>query len=406
MVGGKKWDVVSITPSLLVLDSRARKLNKSASNQGFSTYIISNFGKDIDFSDDYQASSIDANIYSHGARNFNLIKRIWHFYKKQNNVFINTLMLPLLISGYIIRIFYINFFRIKFFRCRILIIHEAFFLPIALIQKTFFNTQIIVDVHDDYRKIISKQNATIFHMIFKNIYDEACRRILYKIATIRITVSYSLAEELKKIYSKDFVVIRNINSFFSDNKQLLQKEPFRRKPPADYVYRGIFIGNNKNSLNLDWLFEDLWNSHRFEFNFFGQGYDSSGFIPNNKHIRYHKPINFANDSFDFNKFDFGFIPLNIRNESVKYALPNGFFTLVHAQLPILMPKIIELDSFNMKYNVGIVSEFDSARKVYNHLNQLMENAYELSYEKNLSFEIHNWNAEEKIFIKLLKSVLN
>ncbi len=406
MFSKKIWDVVSITPSPLALDSRARKLDKSALNQGFSTYIISDFGKVVDYSDHNKAYMVDSNINGQGARNLNLIKRIWHFYKKYDNVLINTLMMPFLITGYIILILYINFFRIKFFRCRVLIIHEAFFLPIAVIQKTIFKTQIIVDVHDDYRKIINKQNATIFHVVFKNLFDEASRKILYKIATIRITVSSSLAEELKKVYSKDFVVIRNINSFFSDNKQLLPKKPLSRKLPADYLYRGIFIGNNKNSLNLDWLFDNFWNRHKYEFNFFGQGYDSREFIANDRKFHFHKAIDLTNDSFDFNDFDFGFIPLSIQNESAKYSLPNGFFTLFHAGLPILMPNIIELDSFNKKYNVGIVSEFDSAKKVYNDLNLLMEKATFLSHQKNFSFETHSWNVEELIFIKLLKTLLN
>lgn len=402
---GQIWDVVSITPSPLVLDSRARKLYKSASNQGFSSHIISNFGKDSEFSDKSQAPITHSNIPHHGTRNDSLIKRIWKFYKKQDNSFINILFLPLLIFGYIVRILYINFFRIKFFRCRVLIIHEAFFLPIAFIQKIIFKTQIIVDVHDDYRNIISKQNSTIFHRLFKNLFDESCRRILYKIASRRITVSFSLAEELKKVYYKDFVVIRNINSFFLENKQLLQKDLFRSKRPENSIYRGIFIGNNKNSLNLDWLYEDFWDGQNFEFNFFGHGYDSSKLVHNDRNIRFHPAIDFAHDSFNFDNFDFGFIPLNIRDESVKYALPNGFFTLVHAKLPILMPNIIELDSFNKKYNVGMVNEFVSARQVYDDLNILVRNASNLSYKKNDPIKIQNWNVEEKIFIKLLNSLL-
>ena len=406
MFSQKKWDVVSITPAHRLLDSRANKFHKTATKKGLLTCIISNFGKEIQYFENYQTSKIPKRIGNLDTQKLNLAKQIWNFYKNHNNLPINALLLPALIVGYISRVLYINFFRIKFFKSKVLIVHEAFFLPLALVHKFFYKSQIIVDVHDDYRNIINKQNSTMFHIIFKNLFDETSRRILYKIANIRITVSHSLAQELKLIYARDFEVIRNINSFFIENENLIKKQYLQPRISSNSVYRGIFIGNNKNSLKLDWLYDEFWNTEKYEFNFFGNGYDSIKLVSDVQHVRFHQAIDFNNEFFDFNDFDFGFIPLDIQNKSVKYALPNGFFTLNDAQLPILMPNIIELDSLNKKYNIGRLSNFQNAKNVYKDLAMLIQEYFECSRKNILTCEIHDWNAEEKIFIKLLDSLLN
>jgi hypothetical protein len=348
----KKITVVSLVPNSIELDSRARRLNKLFIKLGWETSIMDNLLlKEIE----KETNSNKAGYYL-----MQVLRKLWNNYKKTNQGKTLIVITPLIIIGYLLILIWINFFRIGMIRSSILVLHESYFYPNALISKILFKTKLVVDVHDDYDSLSLNSYSTNFDRVFRIKFEQFMRRELYNRADLRITVSDTLAGALNERYENTFKVLENIEDIFEENSNLTKYT--RSRTDNDYqVIRGLFIGNFKESLDFEWLKNDAWSSSNihFEFEVVGKGY-SSEYISNfnSKYIRFLDSIDFYESNFDFNNYDFGIMPLNSANLSVKFALPNGFFKLAFSNLPLLVSDCYEFKLICNKYNLGVVSKFD------------------------------------------------
>lgn len=362
MITKKTLDIISLTPNNRNLDSRALKFHVLLLSQGLSCLLISSFGKIKSNKEVLNSNSSQKNTCGNLVGMFwRIVRMAWYKFRDSHN-FLTKLLSPIIFISYIFGILFINFYRVGIVRSKVLIVHESIFTFTALISKFIFGVKIIVDVHDDYQALTIPFRHHYFYRFFKEPFDEFLRRILYKNAHICITVSNSLAAELSSRYSRNFEVILNTNNFFSQNKTLFPKKIAPN--PQDLLNNrnitGIFIGNYKNSLDFSFLDPLVWHGldNRFKFIFYGNGYERIALeFEQCEYVSFNNAIDLCNDSFNFDNFDFGFMPLNTADASVRFALPNGLFTLIEARLPILFPNLIEMVSLNNLLNYGLLSDF-------------------------------------------------
>jgi len=404
-------DIISLTPSNKHLDTRATKFHSLLSFYGYKCVLISSFGR-IQTSENISSSKLSRNASSKYLISFfwETTRIYWHKFKNSRNL-LSKLISPIVFIVYIAGMIFINFYRIRLIRCKVLIVHESIYTFAALVSKYLFGTKIIVDVHDDYRSLGIPFHDHFFYKNFKEPFDEFLRRTLYKNAQVCFTVSNSLAMELSSRYGRNFEVFLNTNDFFSQNENLVRSKPklSLNELNSEKCITGIFIGNYKESLNLSFLESDIWSksNKKFKFVFYGKGYENTlSKFGQSDYVSFHKPIDFRTDVFDFNGFDFGFMPLNDKNKSVKFALPNGLFTLIDAQLPVLYPDLLEMKKLNSELNFGILSDFSDPLNIFWNISSLIELNYRAQFKNDLFYKKYTPKKDNDRFVSIIRSLLN
>jgi hypothetical protein len=410
MIAKKTLDITSLTPNHRDLDSRALKYHVLLVSQGLSCLLISSFGKIKSNKEVSNSNQSQKKLYENIVGLFwRIVRKTWYKFRDSHN-FLTKLFSPIIFIGYIIGILFINFYRVGLIRSKVVIVHESIFTFTALTSKLIFGVKIIVDVHDDYQALTIPFHNHYFYRFFKEPFDEFLRRILYKNAHVCITVSDSLAGELASRYSRKFEVILNTNNFFSQNKLLYKKKIHTNAINILDIENvtGLFIGNFKKSLDLSFLDSEAWYEHqnRFKFVFYGNGYEkiASKYKLCN-YVSFNNAIDLCNENFDFNKFDFGFMPLNHKDRSVKFALPNGLFTLIEARLPILFPNLIEMVLLNNILNCGLLTDFSDPLEIIANISKIVKWDHKENFRFDLYYEKYNQDFESNRFANIIQSLI-
>jgi hypothetical protein len=393
--------VVTITPNVIELDSRARRFDSIFKTLGYETCIISRSKKDVvHFQDRITVTSL-AQVF------VKLLKKYWRRYKKSNRRAIQHILAPFMFISYLIWVIAINLRKIKKLRADIIVLHESIDTISVLTAKFIFKAKIIVDVHDYYRFIVPENLQTPFDKFYRIKFEDQLRRILYKNANLLLTVSESLAYSLEKEYGLEFKTIKNIGNTFDSNNNLAQKDINLNVTSSSNIKRGVFIGNHKNALKCDWLKEAFWtnSSYRVEFTFIGDRYTDE-FIKefNSDYVHFSNSVDFFVDTFDFNLYDFGFLPYESTGLANEFALPNGFFLLAQSNLPLLVPKINEIARICEFYNLGLTSDFLNSECIMSEITLITSNEFLINKKLNHFNLDFNFKLESKKFLDMLSEL--
>jgi hypothetical protein len=294
---------------------------------------------------------------------------------------------------------YFNLVKTKITKNDIIIIHGNFYSIHALISKFLFKTKIIVDTHDLYSALTLNDKPNIFEKYYKIPIDEYIARKIYKHSDLRITVSNSLSTILQTRYLKSFCVIRNCTDIPLEIQKIDQ---VNKKVNTSDKLHGIFIGNNKQGLTLEWLNDKKWFGSNVNFHFYGEKYENEKILENN-HTVVHPPVDFNLENFDFAFYDFAFFPYSIDHANIQVALPNGFFMLARAGLPCLLPINGEFKEINSQFNLGIFVNYYDSVNVYEGIETLANNYCDYTKSIYKFRETFSWQSEKRIFIDLLLS---
>lgn len=394
-------DIVTITPNTIELDSRARRLDSVFKTLGYETKIISKSKQNAENIKEGISISSHLQIFS------KILQKYWRRYKTSNNKAIQHLLAPYMFFCYALWILYINLSKIRKLKASTIIVHESIFTFSVVAAKIFYKAKIIVDVHDYYTYIIPKYLQTPFDKYYRIKYEDYLRRILYKNASLLITVSESLANSLEKAYGMEFKVFRNIGNVFDTNKLVIPKYIDLNNKIELSKKRGVFIGNYKNALKYEWLKDAHWtnSSDQFEFTFIGNGYtDEFKKTFNSEIVKFMNPIDFYTDAFDFNLYDFGFLPYESTGLANQFALPNGFFLLAQSNLPLLVPKINEISRICEVYNLGLTSDFVDSEFINRDILRITSNEF-LSKKETSKFKLDfNFKAESEKFLGMISNL--
>lgn len=391
-------NIVSITPNTIELDSRARRLDSVFKSLGYETKIISKSKQSAENIKKEVSISYLLQIFSE------ILYKSWRRYKTSNNIAIQHVLAPFMFLSYALWIFYTNLRMIRKLKVNTIIVHESIYTFSAVAAKICYKARIVADVHDYYTYIIPKHSQTPFDKYYRIKFEDYLRKILYKNASLSLTVSGSLANTLEKAYGREFKVFRNIGNVFDTNKLLIRKFIDCNSKLEGSKKRGVFIGNYKNSLMYDWLRDSYWvnTSDKIEFTLIGNGYtDEFKKNFNSEIVKFMSPIDFYTDAFDFNLYDFGFLPYESTGLANQFALPNGFFLLAQSNLPLLVPKINEISTICEAYNLGLTSDFLDSECISGEILQITSNKFLLKMETNKFNLDFNFEAESDKLLEML-----
>ena len=94
------------------------------------------------------------------------------------------------------------------------------------------------------------------------------------------------------------------------------------------------------------------------------------------------------------------------NTNYKLSLPNKLFDYIHAGIPILASKIMEVEKIVHHYNIGLLIENHDPRHIAHQIETALKENLKTKYESSLEKAAQElcWEHEEKKLIKLYKKI--
>lgn len=245
-----------------------------------------------------------------------------------------------------------------------IVLHEfSSFLRVWLHCK-LRKAQYWYDAHDLYLTIRPQSSLLRYESRYLYPFFQWVEGLCVKNARIFTTVSNGLADILETQYRRRPFVVRNCAARFT---------PISRIEPSSYntdiaetsmrcTLKACIVGNRKEGSELDWIYKlspDVL--ARIQFHFFGKNYRSlvgelETIYPG--HFVDHGSIPQDLVVDQISRFDFGIVPYIPLTMNYAFALPNGFFQMIAAGVPIIFPKgLTELAQLASTEGLGLEADF-------------------------------------------------
>jgi glycosyltransferase involved in cell wall biosynthesis len=92
----------------------------------------------------------------------------------------------------------------------------------------------------------------------------------------------------------------------------------------------------------------------------------------------------------------------------RFSLPNKFFDYIHAGVPVLSSKAVEIEAIMKKYNIGaFIESFDPAAIAKAIIDILMKKEMYNQWKQNTvaAAREYNWENEENILIHFMNNLV-
>ena len=292
------------------------------------------------------------------------------------------------------------FFYLLFKRSHILWANDLdTLLPNFLISR-LKGTQLIYDSHEYFIMSVYKKNS-------KKIWQLLERSIFPRLKNV-ITVNDSIKQAYEKEYKIPVTVIRNV-PYKNVNQNQEGKVVFPHEKKI-LIMQGMGINENRGAeeaiLMMQFLPED------FMLYFIGGGTIWNKLKQTVQDLNFSHKIIFI-DALPYNEMmkytRKGFLGLIFEKiyftDQHMFALPNKFFDYMHAGIPVLSSKAVEIKSLTEKYNTGDFIDSFEPEKIAEKIIEISNNEKLYSLWKHntcKASEELNWENEEKILINFMQ----
>lgn len=260
---------------------------------------------------------------------------------------------------------------------------------------------VIYDAHDFYSDMqpSSQQSSLVKNWILP--YQRRLEEKLIDRSNIFITVSDGIAQKYEESFKKTPYVIRNLHDSRID---VVTNKDIRTHLQLDKsTFITCVMGNFKLGMAYDESVEAFsklaGDSHLV---FIGANYDNK--VKCNKNIHFIDSLNPEEIVPFISTADCGLINYFDFTDDYKYALPNRFFQMMAAGLPLLYPaQLIEIDKLNKIYEFGIPTNVKCVHDIIENVKKLRTNGninYYRKNTKNAKKQI-NWEKEEQNLINII-----
>ena len=95
------------------------------------------------------------------------------------------------------------------------------------------------------------------------------------------------------------------------------------------------------------------------------------------------------------------------NINYRYSLPNKLFDYIHAGIPILASRLVEVEKIINAYNIGLFIENHTPEHIALQIKHGLDNLSRPQWSQNLAMANAqlNWETEEKVFLSMLAEAL-
>ncbi len=310
-------------------------------------------------------------------------------------------------------LFYINYQIILFFY---LLLHKSdivlsndldTLLPNYIISK-IKNTSIVYDTHEYYTGVPELLQRPKVRAIWKKIED-----YIFPKLPIIYTVNESIAKIYTTEYGNNITIIRNLPFL---NKSILDPE----KSPYYAHYQTIrsinlpiilYQGAVNKDRGLEEVIEAMTWIDNAKLVIIGDG-DVLEKLKN-------KTSNITNKVYFTGNIPFQYLPqftalatLGISlekptNINYTYASPNKVVDYIHAEVPVLASKLIEIDKIITQFEVGLCIDWQNAKQIADAINNIIFDVKKINNWKQnciLAKNILCWENEKHKLIKQFKNL--
>jgi glycosyltransferase involved in cell wall biosynthesis len=275
-------------------------------------------------------------------------------------------------------------------------------LPNFIISR-LKNAKLVYDSHEYFTESVIKKTS-------KKIW-EFLERILFPHLKNVITVNNSIKEIYEKQYKVPVTVIRNVPY------QLVQRSSVA-KPllPANkkiLVMQGNGLNENRGAeeavLTMQYLPDE------FMLYFIGGGTIINDLKQMTDELKLNHKIIFIallpyTEMMEYTRQCFlGLIFEKIDTmDEHRFSLPNKFFDYIHAGVPVLSSKAVEIEAIMKKYNIGaFIESFDPAAIAKAIIDILMKKEMYNQWKQNTvaAAREYNWENEENILIHFMNNLV-
>lgn len=284
----------------------------------------------------------------------------------------------------------------------LIIVEELTLLPFAISNKR--NSKVIFDAREYYPKQLKATKK--YKFMTKPVILWICSKYLAQCDKV-LTVSYGLADEYKKEYHVNPIVIRSTPKFHS----------FDVKPVNPSSIKIVHHGNAVDLRRLDKLIDLIKIlDERFTLNFYlnANTKDRLSYVNQLKEyskgcnrVVFRKAVPFNDIIKTLNRYDIGLFYVEPTTFNLKHTLPNKFFEFIQARLMIAIGPTPDMAMLVNEYDCGVVStKFDIAElaAILNNLTTEDIMTYKhnsANAAKYLCFEVEG----EKLY-RIIKDLLN
>lgn len=277
-------------------------------------------------------------------------------------------------------------------------------LPLAFSLDN--NAKVLFDAHEYAPRHF--EDKLMWRIFFKNFNVWLCKKYIPKTAGMT-TVGKKLAEEYKKHFNADPVVIVNANNYFDTQPSEMVPGKIR------LVHVGIANPSRRLDLMID-LMDRLDNRFTMDLYLLIPGFASSktrNYIQtlkdrasHNANIRILPPVESKQVVKTMNLYDVGVFLLPPINFNYQNTLPNKLFDFIQGRLAIAIGPTPEMAEIVSTYKNGVVSRDFTPESLATELNSLSEESVALM-KRNSAVAALDFNAEKnKVkLLQLIKSMI-
>jgi len=313
---------------------------------------------------------------------------------------------------------FLKYFEFLYIACHLVkdytIIHcnDIKALPVGFFVVRFFNSKvkIVYDAHEYETQMygLSKIESYFIFLL---------ERKLIKYASVVFTVSNSIANEYKRLYSieKPTLIFNTpIYRQISDNQQNnnVFREKFNiHKDQKIFIYQGGF-SKSRGIESILVAFDHINSSFIGDENskpvviFMGYGFLLpliTKFSERCSNIFYHPAVK-INEVFDYTRCaDFGI--LNTENTCLNnyYCMPNKIFEYLMAEVPVIASNTKDVKDFIDQHNVGVVSKTNDVYGLQKAIYEILDKSDVFNHNILSVKENYNWEAQE---VKMIEAYNN
>lgn len=268
--------------------------------------------------------------------------------------------------------------------------------------------RIIYDAHDFYREVDPPEALRPFDRNRLRPFYDRLESQLVATADAVVTVSHGVAEQMERVFGRRPEVIRNCHDDRRDRRDGRDLRTILGLTRADRLC--VMIGNYKSGMAIEIAAAALTLlPGNFHFAFVGRGYEAVAGTLSRKLIasRLH-----LGNAFDPDKVvpairsaDLGLVLYKPCSVNYRNALPNGFFQVVAAGLPVVRAPLVEVENVIGGRRIGISLDQLNAATLASAIIQCSIETEILRREMaGLARELR-WEAEACRLVRLLGHVM-
>lgn len=297
------------------------------------------------------------------------------------------------------------FFYLLFNKADLIYANDLDTLLAAFLIAKIKRTKLIYDSHEYFTETPELKQRPLIRKVWLTIEKTLFPRLQHI-----ITVNQSIAKLYEKKYNKKLSVIRNIPLSYHIDKIKTRKELSLPETKKIILIQGTGINKDRGAeeacLAMQYIEEAI-------LLIIGKG----DVIPKLKEIIADKQL--ENKIILLNKLpreelkhytlnaDLGLAIDKNTNDNYLYALPNKLFDFIHANIPVLCSRLIEISYVIDHYDIGFYIENHQPEHIANRINTIFAEAENYLLKKNNTFKAKEelcWEIEEKKLIDIIHAM--